>query len=236
MGTGWSRVLRAEAAIRPTQTWVASAGLGLIGIDDHVPSYSATFQSGHPDSIPGVSQDWWIALSGQRWWRKLIGDGFTLVQLSESYLRALEPGLLMLHQAIPGRLLIISPGLVDKPSPLASCILPIDIRIEHLVSTTRGDAGPAALGWFADACLASKWHNIDKLKGFCRKTMESQPPFRQWSRQRLDDKQIIGFIRKECTRTDVRVSASSVLRRIRDAGFACEQLRLRKLFHHVVGL
>jgi hypothetical protein len=66
--------------------------------------------------------------------------------------------------------------------------------------------------------------------------MEAQPPVRQWHRERLDDKQVIAFIRNERAQSSARISASSVLRRIRDAGFACEQSRLRKLFQNVVGL
>ena len=236
MGTGWSRVLRAVERIRPRQTWVASAGLGLIGIDDQVPSYAATFQTGHLDSIPGETQAWWIALSGQGWWKKLIGKGLTIVQLSECYLRALEPGLISLSRAIPERMLIISPGLAGKPSPLASCILPIDVRIEHLVSTTRGDTGPAALGWLAETCLATSGMSIKHLREICRQTMEAQPPLRQWHRERLDDSQVIDFIRNERAQSSTRVSASSVLRRIRDAGFACEQSRLSKLYEKTFGL
>ncbi len=241
MGTGWSRVLRAAEKIRPGQTWVASAGLGLRRIDDRVPAYAATFQPGHPDSIPGVtSQDptaaqaWWSTLSGPRWWKRLAGDGLTVVQLSENYLRALEPGLIALSQAIPGRMLIISPGMVGESSPLAPCILPIDTRIEHLVSTTRGDAGPSALGWLAEQYRPSVGWNVERLYDLCRKTMAAQPPIRQWHRQPLDDRGVIAFICKLRAQANTRVSASSVLRHLRDAGFACEQSRLRKLFQDVV--
>jgi hypothetical protein len=241
MGTGWSRVLRSVEMIRPRQTWVASAGLGLIHIDKHVPPYAATFQPGHPDSIPGVtSQDptaaqaWWSTLSGPRWWKRLAGDGITVVQLSESYLRALEPGLIALSQAIPGRMLIISPGMVGKSSPLASCILPIDTRIEHLVSTTRGDVGPSALIWLAEQYRPSVGWNVERLYDLCRRKMAEQPPIRQWHRQPLDDNRVIEFIRKLRVQANTRVSASSVLRHLRDAGFACEQSRLRKLFQEVV--
>jgi len=78
--------------------------------------------------------------------------------------------------------------------------------------------------------------NYNNFREFCKQAMEAQPPIRQWHRERIDDDQVADFIRNERAQAGTRVSASSVLRRIRDSGFACEQSRLRKLFQKVSGL
>src|SRR5439155_12201897 len=85
--------------------WVASAGYGLIPLRGLVRSYSATFASGHPDSVAtgrgdhrrGLAQRWWAALS--LWRRGGAGTPRSLRELATQ-----EPTGVLLVAASPNYL------------------------------------------------------------------------------------------------------------------------------------
>src|SRR5262245_29932008 len=79
VGNHWAAIrglpgIALEAGWTSVRLWAASAGYGLVGADDRVVPYSATFSSGHPDSVVAAGegryqsllQYWWSAVSRGR--------------------------------------------------------------------------------------------------------------------------------------------------------------------------
>ena len=66
---------RAESA-GPIRVSVVSAGLGLVGVRDMVPMYSATLAAGHPDSVLAASGSAAHSQVRRQWW-----DGLTRAAL-----------------------------------------------------------------------------------------------------------------------------------------------------------
>ena len=63
-GDHWTHALRAAERLTQVEgrAWVCSAGYGLVPLSAKLKSYSATFTSGDPDSVPEPTE-WWTALA-----------------------------------------------------------------------------------------------------------------------------------------------------------------------------
>ncbi len=217
--------------------WIASAGYGLLSEHDACASYSATFSPGTEDSVgrtwdPHVAavQQWWIELSGEDWWKRLIHRrGITVGVLSQTYFMALYPGLEKLACALGERLVLIAPGVHGTGETLGKCIVPIDSRFEHIEASTRGDLAPTALDWLMRKFPPSKGWNLPALRRAVARVFEALPEPRVYDRRQLTDAEVIQFITKEIPQVS-SPSASALLRRLRSMDFACEQKRFANLY------
>jgi hypothetical protein len=153
-GDHWKVVLRIPTVAPQlnVQIWVASAGYGLVPIEQELKPYSATFIRPHLESVTTPEskfgpREWWRALTT---WdigehprsvaglaRTLSQDGgLILLALSAPYALALADDIANAAKAAPGRIALISAGLagVAAPPQLAGIILPAEARLKRLVS------------------------------------------------------------------------------------------------------
>lgn len=227
---------------------VVSAGLGLVGLHDEVPMYSATLAAGHPDSVLTVSgaatrsavrRQWWDALTraailGHRRPRRLIdlvkGDSSACVMVcaGRNYLDAVAVDLVALVERVadPRQVMVFASG-----APLAGLEkswvgVPGSMRLA-LGGSSSSTSPRAAMAVLAE--LDGTPPNTDRARsivGALAATVGELPSF---NRRRHRDKAISEWILDYLTDAP-NGNKTGALRRFRDEGNACEQARFGRLF------
>lgn len=242
-GEHWSVVaaLPALAAARGIRLsiWVCSAGYGLVPTAAPLKPYSATFATGHPDSVPGTGWDWWAKLAA--WEGPTPGEPRTIADLARRYPRAL----LLLALSAPyltscqadaieaahclrggERLAIISSG--TRPSgTLYPHFLPANARLQAVLGGTR-QALNARIAGFLLAHIAPDLV-LSRSREALADLLAAQPPPPSYDRRRLSDDEVRLFIRRRLE-IDNRRSKSRLLAQLRHSGLACEQTRFGQLY------
>ncbi|MEI7909621.1 MAG: hypothetical protein WCK77_08305 [Verrucomicrobiota bacterium] len=242
-GDAWLQILAAERLYRnESQLWVVSAGLGLIPADLPIPNYSATFVNSDPDSVASDSPGrgaWWNLLI--EWRRETSGIGSItdlaeanpksvfLIALSSPYLTVLKSDIVDAKSALvsPDNLLVISAGVRAMPG-LGSSLLPIDARFENLVGGARSTLNARMLRYIVVKNNTRKLSAASVSSALTVTATKLDSP-RSFERVPLKDNEITTFIRTQ-SRDVSRPSASSLLRILRDGGYACEQKRFHRLY------
>lgn len=259
-GEHWSIVqelptLAAQTRFRP-RLWVASAGYGLIPAEAPIRPYSATFTRGDEDSViprhpsrPAsvLSRQWWSALAREagpmpgepRLLQHLAQsspDARLLIVVSQSYISALEEDLTLAARALrrPEHLLIISaPGPATR-GLLAPYWVPSNARLQAAMGGSRN----ALHVRLARDLLRRSQQEEDaadldaaRVQGYYGRLIHRSAPSPRFQRTPMTDDEVRQFIAREL-RTEQR-TWSAILRRLRDSGLACEQQRMRRLFHEL---
>jgi hypothetical protein len=244
-GAHWRAVRGILDRHSDVSVWVCSAGFGLVNTSARLCSYSATFSTGHPDSVgaPADRQRWWGLLA--EWEGPEPGRSRSLaelarrspalpllVALSEPYLAATTADLSAAREQLarPELLSIICVG-APKRHPLAGHFLPV-------VSALRTLVGGALVS--LNARLAARlfdehhgeWIFPALHRRVARWTDRGSPPSRP-CRRRLSDEEIRGFIRGELAQSPPARPAT-LLRRLRGLNLACEQGRFTRLFRQEI--
>lgn len=212
---------------------VASAGLGLIEVDQDAPAYAATFASGHADSVTDDLKqlpDWWSLLSGLPQSTVLAehSDDTMLLVLSENYARAMDRDLTELADRGGDYLLVGGWREVDGLQRLPA---DRDLR-ESLGGTVSSLCLRMARRWLVQR-TGSKLCNkgdITKWSDWAATARRSE----NYQRRQTSDTEI-GEIIQSLVEQEPDLSATRALRLVRDSGIACEQKRFGSLFSDVVG-
>lgn len=242
-GRSWKTIASATAVLPgETQLWVVSAGLGLLRAEHEIPDYSATFAPNEPDSV-GASlaerKEWWARLVA--WRRENDGVGSLadlassnpqlvfLVVLSTAYYSVLRDELIDTKNFLSAsdNLLIISAGKGNDPD-LGGNLLPITGKFEHLVGGVRSSLNAEMLSFIIKNYI-SKGMEIGEIHKEISKIADDLPWAKTFSRRSLLDADVEKFIRKNLKR-DGELSASKLLRSLRDQGMACEEKRFRHIY------
>lgn len=247
-GDYWS-VVRRCASAHPHQVslFIASAGYGLVHSSEKLQPYSATFSRGLVDSISqksipsATNWQWWNSLC--TWRRDQDKNPYSLadlalrepnkpilVTLSAEYFEALFSDLLSARNAFsdPDLLVILSAG-IKNPRELKSNVLPMDARAEHTLGGARGSLN-ARMALHLLEHFKPHEFRVSKLRPYLDQFLSQQPSIRSFDRSRMTDEEVISFIKSGFAATPV-ASFSSLLRKLRDQGNACEYKRFRSLFH-----
>lgn len=239
----------ATAAGFRSHLWVASAGYGLVPADAPIRSYSATFASGHPDS---VSDEAASRSDDRAWWTRIgraqgpvLGRPRTVTELmlddplasvivvaSGSYVAAMEDDILSAIAASrrPERIVIISGPSRSSSGALYPHLIQTDMRLQSTVggACTSLHARVArkilreARTWGVDAgSLQPRYERI---------LARSRAPEIE-AREKLSDRRVLAFIRKNLGSSSS--GHSPLLRLLRQEGYACEQARFRALYFKV---
>lgn len=247
--TGKELASRAELA-GPVRVSVVSAGLGLVGIQDEVPMYSATFGARHPDSVLAASgsaahsqmrRQWWDGLTraavlGHHRPGRLVdlvehgSNASLIVCIGRNYLDAVTVDLTTLVKRLgdPERVMVFASGM---PLPgLEECwvAVPGSLRLTlgGSLSSTNLRAAIAVLEELGTAPPdADRARNI---LGTLAATTGELPSF---DRRRQGDDMILEWILDHLAEIP-NGSKTAALRRFRDEGNACEQARFGRLFDH----
>ena len=230
--------------------WIVSAGYGLISPSDAIIPYGATFTPGQPDSVSDpsgassaeASVAWWRILAQ---WRppalpraapRSIADvvsrhpqATNLLVLPPDYFGALLEDLReSLHRsADPGRLIILSSdGRLHAEFPNNS--IKIDARLQTHLGGARSSLGVrtvrAILGELEDRAI-----NVESARQAVAGLLSRHGVAKIYDRTPVADGQVVQFVSDELSRNH-SLSFTQALRRFRDAGFACEMKRFRRLF------
>ncbi len=250
-GAYWHKGMELVAQAEPAgqvMVSVVSAGLGLVGLDDEVPMYSATLAASHPDSVLAVSgaatqsavrREWWDALThaailGHRRPRRLInltkGDSSArvMVCVGRSYLDAVAVDLAALVERLadPRQVMVFASGapLVGLNESWVKVPGKIRLALGGSSSSTNPRVAMAVL-----AELGESPPNTDRARsivGALAATVGELPSF---DRRRHRDKDVSEWILDYLTDAP-NGNKTRALRRFRDEGNACEQARFGRLF------
>ena len=242
-GEHWA-VARELAKQENVALWVASAGHGLISVNQEVASYQATFAAGHDDSVAlSRSQSecddqrakWWAEIQNGKQNRVtvefLASQAPVLVAASRPYLAAMEGELLTAASARPGKVILATVG-------------PVPPKLRQLCSQGSGRLRGVLNGSMqsvnvrlAEAIVKAADGGDITLDSAIRETkrlMKEAPPLERFSRQLLSDEQVSACIVKHLV-PEVGPSCSVLHRQLRNEGMACEQSRFSRLYKSVNG-
>jgi hypothetical protein len=242
-GGYWSAV-RDAVIDHAVEGWIVSAGLGLAGFGERVPTYAATFTPGARDSVPGANslegrRAWWNAIGGAERLEQMLNelDGRPLlVALPSGYLEVAQPVLETLGPLeSDGPVVVLgntsSPALAQA---FGEAWIPLDLRLAHHVGGTAGQLTARTAAY-----LLRYLHRPEDLTPAKAKALIAQLP--------VEHLQPLYPKRRRCTESDVRDwilealespeppgSATAALRRFRNGGLAYEQKKFSRLFRSVV--
>jgi hypothetical protein len=236
-----------EMGWRP-KLWVASAGYGIVSNTEKLVPYSATFATGHADSVTGAAYDgpalkkWWhCATSG----RSALGRSVCsiaesdprstiLVLASPMYLHAMATDLAasMAQFRSRGALFIVSSRIPSSEPGLNECWVPSRATLQAslggaLVSlharAARHLLHAVSPGDFVKENLSIMSKELGEEGGEAKKRVAGSA---------MSDADVVTFIRTRLA-SDPKASHTGLLRQLRDSGKACEQGRFRRLFKQV---
>jgi hypothetical protein len=229
-----------------SKLWIASAGYGVVSGDTQLVSYSATFSSGHADSVSIDDEE----DASKKWWRCATatkgGLGVSLASLTQAdpnatvlivaspaYVDAMEDDLVAAvgHVRNRGAVLIVSsrspsdkallstwiPSLGALQSSLGGALVSLHARVaRHLILSTT-----------------PRNFRKEKLADMTTKLGEGVvSSVKRAAGSAVSDDDVIAFIRQRLA-ADPKGSHTRLLRELRDSGQACEQGRFRRLFKQV---
>lgn len=244
--TGMELASRAKLA-GPTEVSVVSAGLGLLGIHDEVPMYSATLGAHHPDSVLSASgsaahsrmrRQWWDGLTraavlGRHHPRRLIDlaqHASVMVCVGRSYLDAVAADLVALVERLgdPERVMVFASGTALAGLEECWVTVPGSLRLTlgGSLSSTSPRAAMAVL-----AGLGTAPPDADTARGIVAKLAATTGELPSFDRRRQCDDMILEWILDHLAEVP-KGNKTAALRRFRDEGNACEQARFGRLFDH----
>jgi hypothetical protein len=229
-----------------SKLWIASAGYGVVSSDKQLVSYSATFSSGHEDSVTTLTEE----DAAKKWWKYATatkgGLGVSLATLAKK-----EPEATIL--------VIASPAYVEAMADdLAVAVRRIRNRGGVFVISSRAPSGAAlSLSWLPSTSALQRSlggalvslharvarHLIlttpprdfrkERLADMTKKlSEEARPVVKRAPGTQIPDDEVIAFIRRRIA-ADAKASHTRLLRELRESGQACEQGRFRRLFKQV---
>ena len=241
------REAEAAAKISGGRFMVVSAGLGLVGSDIAVPSYSLTVVPGAGDNIldrivgrPSAAE-WWQALGRRTAYGVSLQEsirnsrGPVLMALSAQYLNMVAPNLLAVSEKVRRRFRIFCLAPQDAlPEGLRPYVMPYDARFDGAgspVPGTRGDFAQRALVHFSRHILASRPDSdLETHARAVNRILSALRPPEPFNRTKASDDEILALIHRHWKAVEGR--SGRMLRYLRDdLGVACEQSRFRDLFN-----
>jgi hypothetical protein len=224
---------------------VFSAGLGIFDIDTQIPSYGATFTQGNPDSVSKIdcsisafdANYKWFTMNSKQFrnhnghlnYAKIFGNAPTIICLSSSYLQVLSNDLVRFDDSTKEKIMILGSKFdgmkgyeyIDTPGKLrltlGGTLSTVSVRtLGYMLSLVDTNSEPRLL-----------FKSLTELASEIKSKVEELPKF---NRITMQDSEVLSFISTELL-INGTCSASTLLRKLRDSGFACEQGRFKKLFH-----
>lgn len=242
-GEYWS-VVRSLSENSNVRVFVFSAGLGIFDIDTEIPSYGATFTQGSPDSVSKIDSSISASDANYRWfkmnskkyrnhngdlnYKKIFGNEPTIFCLSSSYLQVLSSDLMRFDESIREKIMIVGSKFngmtgydyIDTPGKLrltfGGTLSTVSVRtLGYLLSSVDTYSEPRLL-----------FNSLTDLVNDLKSKADELPKF---NRTTMRDSEVLDFITAELS-INGTYSASTLLRKLRDSGFACEQSRFKKIF------
>lgn len=225
--------------------WTCSAGYGLIPAEAPVRPYAATLTPGHADSVSKSGGGVGGRADAAAWWRAIADwegpapgvprsfaalaacdpDATFLLALSAPYLQACATDITKAAATVTDadRFLIVSAG-TRATGDIGQLLLPADARLQGDLGGTRGVLNVR----IAAALLEQAMLDRSSASGYLSEKLNTSPGITRYDRKPMPDSKVKHWIAAALRETP-GVSASGLLRRFRDEGFACEQGRFGRL-------
>lgn len=250
VGPGWTASIDLVGTLHErlegsTDALVVSAGLGLQSLNPLLPGwprYSATFATGHPDSIAGPTEDpsraarkWWSLLSAQD---QLGGGSFrglagthdaVLVVASTPYLRAVADDLVA--AAAAGLRVVAYTSSKLRLDALERFLVRFDARARRVAPASDARATADFVAYVARRIGADSLDVAAAQRFVERVLADHTAPSRPRGEPASSD-EVREFIAEALT-SDPAARKGPLLRRWRDAGRAFEQRRFGELYEEV---
>lgn len=229
-----------------SRLWVCSAGYGLIPADCLIAPYSATFSSGHPDSVPDRLKNgprdlvqWWRAVS--KWSGPDPKEPRTIAEIalqfpksrilvaaSNSYLQTMLEDLeIARNTLVKENHLVLFSGTGKVPKELSENLVDSDARMQGFFGGALMSLNVRTLGWAIENSKDTEL-SPELIRKAISKKISKLTPRERINRTPLTDVEVGEFIERQHQRGHPLV-ATSLLNLLRSTGFACEQKRFRKL-------
>jgi hypothetical protein len=246
-GDHWTVALGIQApkSVGEVDLRVASAGYGLLELQDRVQPYGASFRTGDEDSVARSGEDatrWWAALAGAKFpgigshartLAELVEEdprASLVVVVSPPYLAALSDDIGAASEAIydQDRLVIISAGARSVSASVSRHLLDVDARLQ-------GEVGGSMVSLnvrIAQDLLKrrrSEGVSLTAAQSSYRRIQDQLDKFQYPDRARLSDAEVLQFIEKKLG-ANPSASRTGLLKQLRGSGHACEQARFAQLF------
>ena len=246
-GRGFQEAVNTSSA-NDMPLFVISAGLGIVSVDQQLPSYDLTLANGSSDSIQKkvveaiLPTDWWHAISTALGRKMPVADLVqdyrkqrVLIACSEIYAQMIARDIEMLPESDQRRIRIFGPRDPSRlPSVLHPFIMPYDERFDGAngpLRGTRSDFPQRTLRHFVEL-LMPRSLIADDPESDAALIRESH---KKWAwpdipiRRKMSDEQIMEMVPKFWEQA--RGGSARMLRILRDQELvACEQRRFGMLF------
>ena len=233
-----------------SRLWIVSAGYGLISAADEIIPYGATFAPNQPDSVSSSSDPshtessvaWWQLLAK---WRPpnlqpsaprsvaevvlLYPQATNLLVLPPDYFRALSEDLRRsIHLLADPQKLIILSSDEKSCAELPNNTIRLDARLQVHLGGARSSLGIRTARAILQK-LVGRSVRLDSAREVVAELVCRHGVATIYDRKPVADGQVVQFVSDELSRNH-SLSFTQGLRRFRDAGFACEMKRFRRLF------
>ncbi len=254
VGDHWSKVT--EIYNLNHAVWVVSAGYGLISADHDVTTYNATFNSNDENSVSQFVSEGSLADKNIIWWNSINKNNLLIpnsvgpmeklyednpsdvffIAVPPTYLKVLEPELSLLA----------TKGVIHKDNTfIFSSKQSIKPSLDNLFYQAKDDLCSYLGGSRISLNIRLTSYIIKKIsltknisaqvKTLYHDVLNNAPPAERFSRQKMTDEDISNFINQEIKHKNINdMSATKLLRTLRNNGQACEQKRFGKLYKLVL--
>lgn len=255
-GAGWRETLaafREAGGPEKADLFILSAGFGLVHYAEELPSYTATFSKDACRIAQFITSSATpFAVRHREWWRAInqarLANSSPLAALapqypharfwvaaSQGYLAAARDDLDVLAVACgPEKLFLVSIGArpCDLTPALKACLLPVDLQVERLLPGLRTAINPRSLAWLLEKIAPEGEFSREELcQSITTALAVALPPSPRTERTRISDAEVLDWIAAQ--RRSGPAACSVLLRRLRDAGQACEASRFSRLYHTI---
>ncbi|MET9289418.1 hypothetical protein [Nocardia beijingensis] len=229
--------------------WICSAGYGLIRDQTNLQPYMATFTPGNRDSVGRSrveSVDWWRRLTDwpgpqsdqPRSFADLARrdpDATIIAILSNTYLYACAEDLRVAKELLRSKDRFVVMGANQAVPELEDVVIPIPARLRSVVGGSLHALQVRAAAHLLPLAVADSGDlGLRSLRVVAQRAIDNSPvdPSRRAPGVRMDDRAVREYIDRH--RHVASVSATKLLRQLRESGFSCEQGRFKKLFHETM--
>lgn len=240
---------RAAGSLGPVTTSVLSAGLGLVHSDDCVPAYSATFATGHEDSVCTGGD---VSTTRRRWWSDLTewqgpsrsGSARSLAEAATSpgahflvcagpdYLDAVADDLRMAHKVLgDSRLVVVASGAPLEG--LSEVWVRCPGRLRMRVGGSMGSTGVRVARLLLESLGRASDFDAQVMREFVADLLDDTPPLPRYARARMSDDAVREWIVDDRAAHPGAANKSAAIRRLREQGLACEQGRFGRIYEAV---
>lgn len=233
-GGYWSAAVELLRSLPGAELAVVSAGLGLVPATAVHGPYSATFSSGHPDSVPGASDSagrakWWGLLgASERLRAKVRQASRVFVVLPNRYLDVVADDLLASDR---GHVQVFASAC---PRPLAAALgrrlFQVKAPMIRQLGTNVSALAPKAATFVLEGGRAE---NAELRRRFEQLEVEDEAALYP-VRKKQTPQEVAEWLRSALATAEPPTSATAALRAFRASGRAFEQKRFHRLFREVV--